>query len=93
MSDNLEHFHDYARILLAGIRLFNGADHAYCDLGSQHCPGYPGTTTQRLNALKAKGEEDEISKACIMDIPSTGGTRSRHSSSGATSTCYHRTGQ
>lgn len=25
MSDNLEHFHDYARILLAGIRLFNGA--------------------------------------------------------------------
>ena len=25
MSDNLEHFRDYARILLAGIRLFNGA--------------------------------------------------------------------
>jgi len=24
MSDNLEHFRDYARILLAGIRLFNG---------------------------------------------------------------------
>ena len=25
MSDNLEHYRDYARILLAGIRLFNGA--------------------------------------------------------------------
>ncbi len=25
MSDKLEHFRDYARILLAGIRLFNGA--------------------------------------------------------------------
>ncbi len=25
MADNLEHFRDYARILLAGIRLFNGA--------------------------------------------------------------------
>ncbi|HYU77134.1 MAG TPA: hypothetical protein VEL31_31070, partial [Ktedonobacteraceae bacterium] len=25
MSDNPEHFRDYARILLAGIRLFNGA--------------------------------------------------------------------
>jgi len=25
MSDNLEHVHDYARVLLAGIRLFNGA--------------------------------------------------------------------
>jgi hypothetical protein len=25
MADNLEHFSDYARILLAGIRLFNGA--------------------------------------------------------------------
>jgi hypothetical protein len=25
MSDNLEKYHDYARILLAGIRLFNGA--------------------------------------------------------------------
>ena len=25
MSDNLEHFRDYARITLAGIRLFNGA--------------------------------------------------------------------
>jgi hypothetical protein len=24
MSDNLEHYRDYARILLAGIRLFNG---------------------------------------------------------------------
>jgi hypothetical protein len=25
MSDNLEYVHDYARVLLAGIRLFNGA--------------------------------------------------------------------
>ncbi len=25
MSENLEHYRDYARILLAGIRLFNGA--------------------------------------------------------------------
>ncbi len=25
MSDKLEHYRDYARILLAGIRLFNGA--------------------------------------------------------------------
>lgn len=25
MSDNLEHVHDYARVLLAGIRLLNGA--------------------------------------------------------------------
>ena|SRR6266566_5649162 len=56
MSDNLERYRDYARVLLAGIRLFNGAAALFAPtLAARQLGGAPNSNRAVIYVLRLFG--------------------------------------